>query len=260
MDILDVVWTAEKDEFKCSLLKGSTPSKYEACSNDGIWAMSLSKSEKARYSDQDTLRILRSSMEYYKYTINNFCCGAFNPDGKSFSICTIGTLTIYNAESGDSIDAFPIHSITNSNGSHSWGVSSISYHPNGKTIVTSAFDNVAIWDVNTGKCIHALRGHSGSINSAVFSPNGKYVITTSQDRTIKIWSTDTGMLIASINARSVAEHASFSPDGKQIVSAYSDGTICLWDFPPLQQLIDETRERFKNRPLTPEEQRKYYLE
>jgi hypothetical protein len=27
-----------------------------------------------------------------------------------------------------------------------------------------------------------------------------------------------------------------------------------------QRIIDETRERFKNRPLTPEERRKYYLE
>ena len=53
--------------------------------------------------------------------------------------------------------------------------------------------------------------------------------------------------------------ASFSPDGKRIVSA-GDNTIRIWDYPSLQELIDETRERSKNRQLTPEERRKYYLE
>ncbi len=56
------------------------------------------------------------------------------------------------------------------------------------------------------------------------------------------------------------ESVSFSPDGHYIVSASYDGTVRIWDFPPLQQLIDETRERFKDRQLTPEERQKYYLE
>ncbi|MBR1664927.1 MAG: hypothetical protein IJ699_01685 [Bacteroidaceae bacterium] len=41
--------------------------------------------------------------------------------------------------------------------------------------------------------------------------------------------------------------ASFSPDGRYIVSASSDETIRIWEFPPLQELIDSTTERFKTR-------------
>ncbi|MCQ2319338.1 MAG: WD40 domain-containing protein [Bacteroidales bacterium] len=55
--------------------------------------------------------------------------------------------------------------------------------------------------------------------------------------------------------------ASYSPDGKHIVSASRDGTIKIWKaIPPLQEMLDITRERFKDRELTPEERHRYYLE
>lgn len=44
------------------------------------------------------------------------------------------------------------------------------------------------------------------------------------------------------------------------LSGSEDKTVRIWDFPPLQDLIDETRKRFKDRQLTPEERKKYYLE
>lgn len=46
----------------------------------------------------------------------------------------------------------------------------------------------------------------------------------------------------------------------RIVSASYDNNVIIWDFPPLQELIDQTHERFKNRQLTLEERRMYYLE
>ena len=52
----------------------------------------------------------------------------------------------------------------------------------------------------------------------------------------------------------------FSPDGKRIVSVSADNNVKIWDYLPLQDLIDQTRERFKDRPLTPEERHQYYLE
>lgn len=54
--------------------------------------------------------------------------------------------------------------------------------------------------------------------------------------------------------------ATFSHDGKYILSASRDNTIKLWEFPTLQEIIEKTRERFKNNPLTKEERIKFYLE
>lgn len=52
----------------------------------------------------------------------------------------------------------------------------------------------------------------------------------------------------------------FGNKEESILSLSIDKTVCQWDFTPLQELIDETRERFKNNPLKKEDRKKYYLE
>ncbi|MBQ2097809.1 MAG: PD40 domain-containing protein, partial [Bacteroidales bacterium] len=97
---------------------------------------------------------------------------------------------------------------------------------------------------------------------ASFSPDGRYIVSANGDITVRIWDAKTGQQVGSPleGHTSTVKSASFSPDGRYIVSASSDGTVKIWDFPPLQELIDSTRERFKDRPLTPEERKKYYLD
>lgn len=147
---------------------------------------------------------------------------------------------------------------------HTSSVQSASFSPNSKRIVSASDDKtIRIWDAETGQQIgQPLEGHTLSVNSASFSPDGKRILSSSADKTIRIWDAETGRQIGQPlkgHTREVTS-ASFSPNGKQIVSTSYDNTIRIWEFPPLQQLIDETRERFKNRQLTPEERWKYYLE
>ena len=107
-----------------------------------------------------------------------------------------------------------------------------------------------------------LRGHTNEVCSAAFSPDGKCIVSASWDNTIRIWDAQTGRQIGvPLEGHAEAVYSAvFSPDGKRIVSASNDYSIRIWDFPPLEDLIDSTRERFKNRQLTLEERRKYYLE
>ena len=107
-----------------------------------------------------------------------------------------------------------------------------------------------------------LRGHIRYVTSASFSPDGKRIVSASWDNTVRIWDAQTGRQIGQPleGHTSSVESASFSPDGKRIVSASEDYTVRIWEFPPIEQLVDDTRKRFKNRPLTQEERRKYYLE
>ena len=139
-----------------------------------------------------------------------------------------------------------------------------SFNTDGKYIVSASEDNtIRIWDANTGLQIGMpLEGHTASVNSASFSPDGKYIVSASYDKTVRIWDAKTGRQVGNPleGHTDYVRSASFSPDGKYIVSASDDQTVRIWDFPPLQELIDSTRERFKDRQLTPEERRKYYLD
>lgn len=146
----------------------------------------------------------------------------------------------------------------------SWGTPIINYasttiSPDGKYVLTSSENVIYLWEINTGKCVSELDGHVSYVYACAFSPDSKYVVSTSHETIVKVWDWRAGICVASENLGQY--HAvQFSPDGRHIVVAWWGGIVRIWDFPPLQELIDQAHERFKNRQLTPEERRKYYLE
>ncbi len=180
---------------------------------------------------------------------------SFSPDGSRIvSTSDDKTVRIWDAMIGIQLQVLRGHRSL---------ITSASFSPDGSRIVSSAFDGtVRIWDTATGDQLQVLRGHRDEINSASFSPDGSRIVSASNDCTVRIWDTATGDQLQVLKRENLfsVKSAFFTPDGSRIVLRYWDGTIRIWDFSPLQDLIDQTREQFKNRKLTPEERRKYYLE
>ena len=101
---------------------------------------------------------------------------------------------------------------------------------------------------------------------SVLSPDGNYRLTIesgeNKHKQIWVWNRPYNECVDILEVWNdgMYTNAFFSPDGKEIVSIQAGKRVRIWDFPSLQQLIDETRERLKNNPLTQEERRRYYLE
>jgi len=112
-------------------------------------------------------------------------------------------------------------------------------------------------------------GSNGLVHSLQFSPDGNYLLSLQDENSgsyhgsqICIWDSDSGLKLQTTVFYGDCRNAIFRPDGRQIAACnywWWEG-VMLFAFPSLQELIDETRERFKDNPLTSEERRQYYLE
>ncbi len=249
------IWDAETGQQIGQPLEGHTEGvESTSFSPDGKRIVSSSADKTIRIWNTETGQQIGQPLEGHTAWVHS---ASFSPDGKRIvSASDDKTIRIWDAETG--------HQVGQPLEGHTDDVFSASFSPDGKRIVSASWDkSIRIWDAETGLQIgQPLEGHTEGVRSASFSPDGKRIVSASTDNTIRIWDVETGLQIGqSLEGHTDdVRYASFSPDGKRIVSASDDKTIRIWDYPSLQELIDSTRKRFKNRQLTPKERKKYYLE
>lgn len=183
---------------------------------------------------------------------------AFSPDGNSFITISFknSSLHIYESSNGNPVwvcDGFNLAS------------RAAAYHPDGEIIAAGCKEpqnSIVLFDTKNKS--YKEYPQKAKVEAIAYSHSGKYLSFLSA-----------GSLHV-LEASSMVEVASapgfyyfpdtklyFSDDDRQILferSSTSGHRIRIFDFPTLQELIDRTRERFKEVPLTPEERKQYYLE
>ncbi|MGM9736031.1 MAG: WD40 repeat domain-containing protein [Candidatus Cryptobacteroides sp.] len=242
------IWDSRTGECK-QLLSGHTKLVHSATySPDGSEIVSASWDETIRIWDSRTGEC-KQILSGHTSWVNS---ATYSPDGSEIvSASGDETIRIWDSRTGECKRVLS---------GHMW-VCSATYSPDGSEIVSVSLDKtVRIWDSRSGECKRVLSGHTESVHSATYSPDGSEIVSASSDKMIKVWDAEGFREVYSWELPSRCNYAQFNTDGRTIAVACYDGNIYLIDFPPLQELIDQTRERFKNNPLTPEERRQYYLE
>jgi WD40 repeat protein len=83
----------------------------------------------------------------------------------------------------------------------------------------------------------AIKAHKGGGRGAIcvddclaFSPDGRFILSGSYDKTLKLFNTNTKMLVRTFKGHSAhVWSVAFSPDGQRALSASRDTTIKLWN-------------------------------
>jgi len=202
-----------------------------AFSPDGAYVVSGSGDNTVNLWETMTGREVASMT--YGDAINSI---AFSPDGKyvvtAGNLSNVGTLGVWDAESGKDIAQMLYHGVDQS-GESSGNIYAVAFSPDGKYVVAGGADRVVtVWDAMTGNEI-ASTLHDSSVTSALtptFSPDGKYVISSGfMEENTRVWEAMTGNIIADLKHNGAVTSFAFSPDGTYVVSGDTSGTTHVWE-------------------------------
>jgi len=115
-------------------------------------------------------------------------------------------------------DGFEHHRLVARIDSHSGGVMSVAFSPNGRWLFMGGDHGAArVLDAASRAELAKLEGHSDVVMSAAFSPDGLQVVTASRDSTARVWDAAGRRGLGKLEGHKGAMWcASCSPDGRWV--------------------------------------------
>ena len=161
-------------------------------------------------------------------------CVSFSPDGKTLASGSWngdGNIHLWDVATGRVRYILAYQHLAGNQPGHTFGVSSVSFNPDGKTLASGGTDkSIQLWDVVTGEYKQTLVGHTKTVYCVSFSPDGKTLASGSSDGTIRLWEANTGQHQKTFSGHNyVVSSLSFSPNGQTLASGSWDGSVLLWD-------------------------------
>ncbi|HVJ83414.1 MAG TPA: c-type cytochrome domain-containing protein, partial [Planctomycetia bacterium] len=150
---------------------------------------------------------------------------AFAPDGKTFAYAKHRTAVLVESDSGSIVREF---------GPNGGAVTALRFLEGGRLLLVAAgtaghAGETRIWEVATGKQLHAIRGHADAIYGLAATAKGMRFASAGYDRVIRIWNAPDAPGPALKGHNDAVYALAFSPDGNRLASASGDRTIKLWD-------------------------------
>ncbi|MCG9126215.1 WD40 repeat domain-containing protein [Candidatus Poribacteria bacterium] len=151
----------------------------------------------------------------------------YSPDGNFLAIATPIGVWVYDSQTGEELNLLT---------GDATAVKHIVFSTDSKTIFSSSWDEVRLWDAATGYLKASIKVNA--VRSLAISPDGTTIATGSNNGSVDLWNVTTRQLIGQyIGHTSIVSSIAFSPDNTIIATASEDKTIRIWDIHTGQSIM-----------------------
>lgn len=110
------------------------------------------------------------------------------------------------------------------------------FSPDGSLIATAGWENVKLWDVNTGELAREMEGHDDWVNEVEFSEQNGLLVSgaglnsfAGTAENVRIWDVETGEERLAVSTGESVKSVAITSDGSVIAAGLSDGTLLFWN-------------------------------
>lgn len=153
-----------------------------------------------------------------------------------------GEVWVWDAVVGKKLLSFPIKPITEYG---EWApVADVAISPDGKQVTApmtagkrsspsgvineNPRPSIRGWNLVNGENTQPVSELNASVLRLRFNPAGTQLATAGSDNVVRLWSTETGLEVATLTVPDKVTSIAYSPDGKMFAAGSSDGSARIW--------------------------------
>lgn len=167
---------------------------------------------------------------------------AISPDKAFVYVGRANQLLVFDVKKSDFVKTFVDDDLVTPSGkpakaAHLSLLETMALSPDGKRLAVGSFQEVTIWDTETGKIVARIGGLADRVPALAYSPDGKLLAVgggaATEDGELKLFDTTSAKLLVEIKPShsDTVFGIAFSPDGKLLASAGADKFVKVWDVP-----------------------------
>lgn len=167
---------------------------------------------------------------------------AFSADGSLLGVSTgDGAIEVWDLARGTAARRWPAPAAAEGN-PPPLSYASIAFSADGRTIAAGRASGVDLWDLGSGRRLHALAWapstgtvspqtyRRNAVQPLAFSRDGRFIAGGADDGTVSIWDTSNGQRLRSASGhRGNVTAVRWSGDGRALLTGSDDATLRLWD-------------------------------